>query len=194
MQYFHFHPDNQPSFDTPLVSNQCQHMKTNKEQCKNRVVIGHSFCYVHKLTKLHLKIQKSNISNAGNGLYAFDLKKAPNDIIFRKGDKITYYNGEIINHDILNQRYGDITAPYAIELHHQLIEDAAKVRGIGSLINHANTRKVNCRFSITKENRVQIIATKNIKNYTELLINYGKTFKLNESGVVTCTSNKKNKC
>ncbi len=35
MQYFHFHPDNQPSFDTPLVSSQCQHLKANNDQCKN---------------------------------------------------------------------------------------------------------------------------------------------------------------
>ena len=84
MQYFHFHPDSLPSFDTPLVSSQCKHIKANNVQCKNRVVIGHSFCYIHKLTNLHVKINKSNISNAGNSLFAFDSKKAPNDIIFQK--------------------------------------------------------------------------------------------------------------
>ena len=95
----------------------------------------------------------------------------------------------------LNQRYRNKTAPYCIELrnldnnNNKQYEDAAQYRGIGSIINHA--RKGNCRFSVTRNNRIQIKAIKHINKDTELLVDYGDEYRLNEAGVRTSTNNKK---
>jgi hypothetical protein len=37
----------------------------------------------------NLKVQNSNIPNAGKGLFAFNSKENENETLFRKGDKIT---------------------------------------------------------------------------------------------------------
>ena len=102
------------------------------------------------------------------------------------------YNGEVISLNRLNARYGDTTAPYAIKLHKNKYEDGAINRGIGTVVNHSsNISKVNCRFSIKRDNTAQIIATKNIKNGAELFVDYGDDYKLNKVGVFSSTSKKK---
>jgi hypothetical protein len=49
-----------------------------------------------------------------------DKTKAPNDIIFRTGSKIIAYDGELVNSDALEDRYGDKTAPYGIHIKRHL--------------------------------------------------------------------------
>ena len=132
------------------------------------------------------------IPNAGKGLFVFNPSVAPNDIVFRKGDKICNYNGELIDETELNRRYGDTTAPYAIELQKKQYSDAAIVRGLGSMLNHNTKAKTNVRFSIKRDNSdITIIASKNIRNNTELFVHYGKNYKMNEKDVVTYTGNNK---
>ena len=65
-------------------------------------------------------------------------KLPTNTIVFRNKQKICDYNGQIINEFQLQKRYGDKTAPQAIELNNQKYEDGATHRGIGTLLNSAN--------------------------------------------------------
>ena len=185
--YFHFHSDDK-HIDKKLVTNRCEHLKANNQLCKNKITIGQKLCHIHRLIELHLKVKKSNIPNAGKGLFCKDPTKGANDIIFRKGDKICNYNGELITEVELNNRYGDDTAPYAIELHRKRYSDGAIVRGVGTLLNHSTKAKSNVRFSIKQDNSdITIVAIKNIKNGAELLINYGRAYKFNEPGVISYT-------
>ena len=189
--YFHYHTDER-HLDAPLVSSRCKYTKNNHEQCKNKVVIGKNYCYVHRLYELHLQIKKSTIPNAGIGLFAIDKSKGNGEVVFKKSQKICDYNGEVISLNRLNARYGDTTAPYAIALNKNKYEDGAINRGIGTVVNHSsNKSKVNCRFSIKRDNTAEIIATKNIKNGAELFVDYGDDYKLNEVGVFSSTNKKK---
>ena len=43
--YFHFHTD-EFKFDKKLSSRQCKLMKNNKRRCKNRCLIGLSYCHI----------------------------------------------------------------------------------------------------------------------------------------------------
>ena len=133
------------------------------------------------------------VHKAGVGLFAFDSKQDDNAIIFKSGDKICDYNGEIIDDDELQKRYGDKTAPYTVQIKNDVYEDAATHRGIGSLINSSSgtQHKVSCRFSAGKDKKAHIIATKNIRNNEELFISYGRNYKFNESNVNTSTNHKK---
>lgn len=73
-------------------------------------------------------IRKSNINNAGLGLFAVDpMNSNPNKVIFPKGSKIVKYQGEIINTAQLHERYGEQTAPYAVLISTNRYEDAAKM-------------------------------------------------------------------
>jgi len=188
--YYHFHTE-EHTYDDKLKSYQCDFIKKDNTQCKKRVVIGTPYCFIHQKNEFHLQKKESNIENAGVGLFVIDTKKGENDIIFKPNQKICDYDGDVITHDTLNLRYRHYTAPYAIELHNKLYEDASIHRGIGSLINHANDAHANCRLSISRQNKAQIIATKNIRNNTELLCNYGRSYRMNEQGVQSSTNRRK---
>lgn len=207
-KYFHFHVanDDRIHFDGMLASERCGHRHANGDICKKRTIMSLDRCWIHVRIDYHVKIADSSIPNAGKGLFAFD-NTAPdnnNNIVFKKNECLFSYLGEVITRDTLDERYGQPdaeqhTAPYAIELtkKSQEYEDAALHRGIGSLINHGTTSQANCRFSITKNNRIVIRATKDIRNGKELRINYRgashnkSQYRINEHGVSTSTNNRK---
>lgn len=191
-RYFHYHiPLQGRYYDEPLVTMQCKQIKDNHQRCKKRVQMGLPYCFIHLKYKHHLQIKQSLIPNSGQGVFVIDLSKGPNDTIFRKNEVICQYNGEITTVDELTKRYGIFTGPYALRLHHGLYEDAGTHRGIGSMINHKPMRQCNCRLSISRNNKGQIVATKDIRNNSELYINYGDDYKFNEANIATSTNNKK---
>ena len=113
-----------------------------------------------------------------------DKSELDNAIIFRKGQRIITYDGQVINNNELVHRYTNLyTAPYSIKIKADRYEDAALERGAGSLINHTNKSRSNCEFVVSKNNRdkslndlVFIRAIKNIRNRQELLVNYGNDY------------------
>lgn len=190
--YFHMHiPASDIYFNGQLQSKRCIEMKRNGEQCKNRCIIGTPYCRAHLLYQHFLYIQTSTIPNAGLGVFVRNIHKTNNEVVFKRGDRICMYDGEIITQQVLDNRYGDSTAPYVVELRNHLYEDGALSRGVGSLINHKVRAQCNCRLSANRDNKIQIIATKNIKNNTELFLNYGNTYQFNELDVYTTTNHNK---
>jgi SET domain-containing protein len=124
------------------------------------------------------------------GLFVFDTSQWPNEIVFRSGNRICPYFGEIINKAELDQRYGDHTAPYGIELSADRFQDRAAQRGIGTLINHTTRAASNCRFTNNRQ-FITITATKPIRNDQELLISYGNDYLFNEPGVRYSTNTRR---
>ena len=139
-----------------------------------------------------MEIDDSTIPNAGKGLFVNDPYAGDDDIIFRPRAIICNYDGEIIDQQTLLDRYGQYTAPYGIEPRENAVEleDAALVRSAGSHINHRPTRQTNVRFSVGRNNRMRIVATKNIRNHRELFVNYGSEYMFDED-VETSTNNRK---
>lgn len=190
-QYFHFRAPNNVIFDEQIVSQRCTYILKNHKRCKRRVVIGLPCCASHLPLKYKLQIRESKIPRANKGVFAYDPNKGNKDVVFRKNDDICPYYGEIINVHTLNQRYGDATGPYAVELDDGEYEDAAIYRGIGSLINHKAERFANAILFLNDNNRIIIVAKKNIRNNEELYLNYGSDYKLTEHGVMSSTNRKK---
>ena len=184
-QYFHYHT---PDFNTnlQLQSMRCITIKKNGQQCKNIVVIGMPCCRSHLQTEYNVAVRPSQIPNAGKGLYAYNGEPYNNEIVFRTGQKICPYYGEIINLQTLEDRYGIYTAPYGIQVDNNTYEDGARMRGVGSLINHrANP---NVRYSVGRDKKIYIVAIKNIRNNVELYANYGRDYVFNEP--IQTTTNK----
>jgi SET domain-containing protein len=92
------------------------------------------------------------------------------------------------------ERYHRESAPYTAKLYRQnnvqMYEDASLQRGIGSLINHSGVR-ANCRMSIGCDNKILFVATKIIRNNTEILVSYGRSYRFNVAHTRSATNNKR---
>ena len=190
--YFHFASnDGEQIFDHELVCQQCGYIKANGEGCRNRVCIGLPRCYHHLIAEYHLRIKPSTIPNAGKGLFVNHRTAGANAIVFRANDVICEYMGELTNRDVLQDRYGDFTAPYGLDVTYRIKEDAAFMRGVGSIINHDNARiNVEFRTSVIRHRlRNVIVATRPIRNGQELFVSYGPDYMFNEE--VRSTTNRK---
>jgi hypothetical protein len=181
---FHFHgyDENDSSddedFECRILSERCIGQTKNRTRCKNRVIIGVPYCWCHLASVKHLKIKESLIPNSGKGLFVQDKSKGNDEVIFKKNVNIIEYTGEIINEEQLIERYGKFTAPYGLQ-NGQVYIDSACDRGIASLINHKPMTQTNVRFS-RYAGRINIKATKNIKNNRELFVCYGNDYHFNE--------------
>eukprot|EP01031_Cornospumella_fuschlensis_P034910 gene34910-42276_t len=171
------------NFRCELNSTQCQAQAKSGERCRRRCIVGFEFCHSHLGSQLNLRIKDSTLPGAGKGLFAFDRTKGgPDDIVFRAGDKIAQYNGELINADELAERYDGHTAPYAVELSKTQAIDSACKRGVGSLGN-TNPGGNNATLAISTANKTASIkATKNIRNGQEVFISYGRSYRMDDGG------------
>jgi SET domain-containing protein len=148
------------------------------------------------LIEYNLRIKTSTIPNAGLGLFAIINNTPDHDqqIVFRKDDKICPYNGQILTTNQHLNRYAEEPAPYSAKLYRQngiqMYEDASLQRGIGSLINHS-CRRDNCRMSVRRDNTIILIATRNIKNHAEILLNYGPDYRFNVQHIRSVTNNRR---
>lgn len=158
-----------------LHCTQCTGTRKDRQRCTRRSCIGTPYCWMHLLIEKKLRIKTSTIAGAGKGLFAMDKHAPANAVIFPKGRKVIVYDGEIVNQDTLNARYGQFTAPYAIHEFGTTI-DAACRRGVAALSNHSS-RNANARLAFSRANKeFMLIATRSIKNGDEILCNYGRAY------------------
>lgn len=166
-----------------LESLQCK-ARTIRAQvrCQNNTVVGLPYCYHH--TKIHLNLAlkpSTSMNREGKGIFAHSLEPgAQREIVFREGQRICAFYGQLVDRYSMNARYGDIeqlTAPYAIQVSPNRFIDAACKRSIGSLINHAPASRANVRFKVERNangsfREVSMVALKNIAHGTELKVDY----------------------
>jgi hypothetical protein len=188
-KYFHWHSPNL-DWDKQLAKYQCEGIAKSGNRCGRQVIMGLPLCYQHTQSTYKVKAKASRIPHAGVGLFAFDKTKGPNEIVFRPGNRICPYFGEIIDKNELDARYGDHTAPYGIKLSQNRYQDGAAQRGIGTLINHTPRASSNCRFTNNYQ-FISIAATKIIRNDQELLVSYGNNYLFNEPGVRYSTNTRR---
>lgn len=174
---------NPTGFSCDLKREKCTAMTQKGKQCRRFTVIGLGYCWSHMRTVKNLKVQKSQIPNAGNGLFAHSpgsIKEKRNPI-FKRGKKITDYNGEKITIESLNRRY-DIgsktyTAPYGLSTKTGHAEDGACQRGIGTLPN-TNRGKNNATLKYARNtDQSYIEATKGIYHNDEIFLSYGRAYR-----------------
>lgn len=179
-------------FRCDINSVRCQAQKKNGGgRCERLSAIGSPFCYNHLLSEKKLRIKPSNTPSAGKGLFA-QINRAAEDnqtIVFKKGDAIIQYTGDVVDLPTLNSRYDldantQFTAPYAYEIKRdESFVDSACNRGIGSLINHKPISKANATFVKTRDangefNGVKLKAKVNIKNNKEIFASYGRSYRM----------------
>lgn len=170
---------NEVVFEGDLHTMRCEGINKNGGQCRRSVTIGLKKCFQHRNG---LKVADSGLEHAGKGLWVRSKRHGENEIVYRKDDIITRYNGEIISEEEVARRYGVLTAPYAVELRNGNVEDASLFRGLGSLINHKPARETNCiLYQGRGRNYIVIKAKKNIRNNTELFLSYGREYRFDDN-------------
>ena len=189
--YFKFYDnerDPRPSFTCALDSERCIGQNKNGQRCSRKCIIGTPYCWTHLLSKHHLRILPSTIANAGKGLFVVDKKQPEGAVIFRTGETVCPYGGDLIDKDTINERYGENTAPYGIQLSQNRYRDAGCARGVGSLINH-DSRRANVAYSVDQRAKtVSIKAKRNLKNGEELFVSYGRVYRMNDGSKYTTTT------
>lgn len=180
---------NRTEFECEINCSQCTGICANGNVCKRRACIGIPLCWSHLLRDKHIRIRPSTIRGGGKGLFATNQLVGENAILFQEEDIIIEYSGEVINTNVLDERYGDDTAPYAVQTGKRpaKFEDAACTRGVGAIANHGSGDIVNAKYSTrgSRNNRRSVLrATRPIFNNEEIFTNYGDEYNLQEQGVI----------
>lgn len=180
-------------FECPLQCQRCPEQTKAGGRCKLRACIGNDMCWIHLLSVRNLRIKDSG-HGRGKGLFALARRANDDDIIFRRGDLIAEYEGELLTEAEVDRRYGpDNTAPYVAKGGHTAnYWDAACSRSVASMANHAPGRESNALFQYNQRtNKVEIRAKRSIRNNTEIFINYGRNYRMVEPGVTHVTKQRR---
>lgn len=194
MYFFIFRAGDGIYFECPLDCRRCPQLTKYGTRCRLRSCIGNDMCWIHLLSQRHLRIKESG-AGRGKGLFALDrAARGRNEVIFRRGELIVEYEGEILTEAEVDRRYGpDNTAPYTVDSPIQdRYWDAACSRSAASMTNHAAGRRTNAKFVFNDDTEmVEIRATKNIYNDTEIFVNYGRNYILNQDGIESTTKQRR---
>ena len=172
------------TFKCNLKCSQCTGTTRGGGRCKNRVCQGVVLCHQHRKS-VKLKVKQSGIARAGKGLFAWEPSNGGN--IFKKGDTIGYYRGELISNKRMDKRYGKTgNAPYTVATSRSSVAgntnkniDAGCKRGLMSLANGSRGMAgANARFidNIRPDKTIAVKATKNIQHNKEIVLHYGKAY------------------
>ena len=151
------------------VTKRCA-FSVGNQRCSNNTTITHPYCSKHTKSELGLSVRKSNIPNAGMGLFA----ERP----FKKGQNIAQYGGEVLTTAQYDKRYErDAMGAYGVQLDEERVIDARKTTaGVARYAcdYHGSRRKPNAEYVADDEvSQVWIVATRHIKKGDEILTDYG---------------------
>jgi hypothetical protein len=113
--------------------------------------------------------------------FAMNPKKPANAIIFKKGETIMEYGGELLDDEELDERYReDNTAPYAVNTKKDTNRDCACERCAGSSASTSAGHN-NAKFALNRtRTEAKLVASKNIKNGEEIFVAHGRSYRLKE--------------
>lgn len=175
-------------FRGALEQFQCAHVNPiSNMRCKRKGYIGYDRCWQHMRSDYHVRIKKSTIPDAGKGLFAY-CPDAEGEVCFPAGKgnntvgkRIIDYNGEQINKQTLETRYGEGTAPYGIQVNKDLFEDGALRRSIASFANAPSKGvKPNAKL-YSYDKKAALGSIRKIKNGDEIFASYGKQYLFDSS-------------
>lgn len=179
-------------FQAPMKRKRCMGYTSAGCRCRRRISLSYPFCWQHTKSHQKLAIQVSKaLQLAGvkgqKGLYAHnpDIGDAP---VFRRGQNIVRYHGEVMHDDDLEKRYqyegsphGVVMSPYAMELDDEWSVDAALLRGVAAYANSpvGTGLKPNARLEVDESKwppTAWLVARKHIYHGDEILTSYGRNY------------------
>lgn len=151
------------------VTKRCAYVGKNG-RCAINTSITHPLCARHTKSEMGLSVRKSNVPNAGLGLFA--------ERTFKKDEQIARYGGEILTTAQYDKRYNaDAMGAYGVQLDDNRVIDARKTTaGVARYAcdYHGSHKKPNAEYVADDEaGEVWIVATRAIKKGDEILTDYG---------------------
>lgn len=162
----------------------------NARRCKNISCAIGPFCWLHTAIIYHVRAKKSNIANAGNGLFVDDGRLQRNFHGFKRGDFIApytpgdkYRNETQLKKATSTQRFSEAerpTAVYAVNTPsgiinaHQSNSNPARYANQGSA---SGRFKFNAELAYAEDRREEwIVAIRDIEKGEEIFVDYGENF------------------
>ena len=144
---------------------QCKSKTLKNARCKKRTAKSKK-CWIHLGKEDNLRIKKSTLPNAGEGLFAYKKR-------FRKNKTIGAYRGKKMTKRQIDRKYGEYTAPYALCINKRKCRDAYKTTDCAARYSNdaRNKRLTNAKFVDFK-----LKAGKRIKPNEEIFTHYGKGY------------------
>ncbi len=148
----------------------CHATTLDGDKCKN-ITCHWVYCSVH-LDKLYsLKVQQSQIANAGLGLFA---TKA-----IEKSEPIVIYTGKIYNEEVRGRYVAMGKKGVYIDSNHPKYSVARYTNSL----TQSDRKNYNLKFNVrlmwkTKTQQLCLVATRSIKENDELFLDYGDEFDL----------------
>lgn len=144
--------------------------KGRNGRCQRKTTITHPYCAQHTRMVLGVSVRKSQIPNAGLGLFA--------EKSFKTGDYVAQYSGEIISVEEYDKRYSDdAMGSYGVELDSKRVIDACRSdSGVARYAcdYHGSGKKPNVEYVADDEkDEVWLVAIRPIKKGDEILSDYG---------------------
>jgi SET domain-containing protein len=129
-------------------------------------------------------------------LFARKAKDTGSKIIFRKGEVVADYIGEVTTQQDIDRKYGTATAPYSMATdvtgqRGEIVVDAACKRGYAAYINHADGESANSQFNVhdfrdgIRYPLLWVEARRDIHHGEEIFASYGQEYKLDEKSTVS---------
>jgi len=161
-----------PVDHTIKVTAQCAHT-SEKGRCKRKTTITHPYCTKHTLEILGVYVAPSTIPKAGKGLFA----AKP----FKKGETISFYDGELLTTDQYNKRYDkEGYGSYGMTLNRNWVIDARKTTsGVARYICDftGSGKKPNVEYQEYKK-RIEVVTLRKIEEGEELFADYGDEIRI----------------
>ena len=158
----------------------CKYIFPSGVKCKRKQI--YELCYCHAIKEKKVKVDFSPYIVGTKGLIAFNGTDDNSTILFREGDTIGEYTGEMLSLRQFENRYPDqAMAKYAFKIDRYHYIDASKNRCLMAMINSSIgftslgiiNVKSNARFvNDVKNKKCRIVASKNIYNLSEIILYY----------------------
>lgn len=131
------------SWQKPMTCMRCVHVNADSgKRCKRDTCITLPVCWQHLKSDYKLRVGRTTLRDTNGvrlnflGLFACDEHAGANAVVFQTGAYIVPYVGEIINPDLLEERYhGNEVAPYVDRIGRNRFVDAGPMRGVGGISN-----------------------------------------------------------
>jgi hypothetical protein len=158
----------------------CTSKTVQGDRCRRTTCKIGKHCAQHLSKEMGLAVKKSTIANAGFGLFATrDFPVTTAQVKTKKFPRLCKYEGEIIDYDELQRRYGDELAPYTLRVNQNKYIDARSTQsGVARYIN-SNTGPglkkkytANCKFNQNQ----WVVLTKSVKKGEEFFLSYGRQY------------------
>jgi len=163
--------------DKPLFVEQCIGFIPGIGQCGRKIARLQPFCNECYPNYYYVQVRKSTIPGAGFGLFCNEAGVKEGDVVFKEGNFIAPYFGEILTKKQFDKRYeGSVSCVYTM-MEDEVYYDSCLYRGATAYSNDSSISGIEPNAYFDKfEDIIGIVASRDIVQGEELFTTYGDDY------------------